>query len=127
MRGAKAAKAAAGGYVGGPRIAWRYGYRLEQRLDGRHEYMPVAEEQEAIRDMASRYLQGETLRQITDWLQESGIPNVTGRPWAHQAVGAILKREGESLRRRGRAAPRAVGESRAAGTARASRAESRGP
>lgn len=98
MQGAKRAKAAAGGYVGGPRLARRYGYRLESG-----EYLPVPAEQVIIGQMRERYTGGDTLAAVAAWLSGSDAQTSTGRDtWSAQAVAAILRREGVALRPRGR-------------------------
>jgi DNA invertase Pin-like site-specific DNA recombinase len=106
MRGGRAAKAKAGGYVGGKRtFGRRFGYELVEQDDGKHEYMPVAAEQSIIREMRERYESPATLAAIAAWLTASDAQTTAGNDaWSSQAVAAILKREGLKLRPRGRQA-----------------------
>jgi DNA invertase Pin-like site-specific DNA recombinase len=103
MAGGKRAKAAAGGYVGGRRLARRFGSELVCGEDGGCEYVEVPAEQDVIAEIRDRYSAGETLAAIAAWLTDSSHLTTTGRErWSPQAVAAILKREGVELRPRGR-------------------------
>jgi site-specific DNA recombinase len=51
-----------------------FGYEKDQ--------MTVVEsEAEVIREVAERYLAGESLKSLTSWLQENGVLSVAGLPW----------------------------------------------
>lgn len=39
------------------------------------------DEAQVIRDLAARFLAGESLRSLAVWLDEQGIPTVAGKPW----------------------------------------------
>ena len=102
MQGAKRAKAAAGGYVGGKPLARRFGSRLVPTSDG-HEYIDVPNERAIIDKMVAKYRDGDTLEAIATWLTDEKQPTTTGaRRWSRQAVALILRREGVELRPRGR-------------------------
>jgi hypothetical protein len=47
-------------------------------------------EAEVIRTMVARMLAGESARSITLWLNESGVPTVSGKPWSSTTVRAII-------------------------------------
>lgn len=102
MAGGKRAKAAAGGYIGGDRLARRFGSRLVLTSEGR-EYIDVLAERKVIDRMAARYRDGATLADIAAALTSAKVPTTTGgHRWSRQAVAGILKREGVELRPRGR-------------------------
>lgn len=48
------------------------------------------EEAEVIRNLATRYLAGESAHSLTSWLQEEGIPSATGGRWATGQVRQVL-------------------------------------
>lgn len=103
MSGGKRAKAAAGGYIGGERLARRFGSRLVLDGEGGREYIEVAAERKIIDGMAARYRDGATLADIAAALTRAKAATTTGREtWSAQAVAAILRREGVALRPRGR-------------------------
>lgn len=103
MRGGKRAKASAGGYIGGGRLARRFGSELVTDADGSRHYADVPAEREVIRRMVERYRAGATLQMIATALTASPFKTTAGRDrWSVQAVAAILKREGVELRPRGR-------------------------
>ncbi len=47
-------------------------------------------EAQVIRDLAARALAGESLRSLTVWLHQQGIPSVSGKPWRILTVRHIL-------------------------------------
>jgi DNA invertase Pin-like site-specific DNA recombinase len=104
MRGGKRAKRDAGGYIGGSRLARRFGYELAQLADGKLEYQPMPPEQAIIGDMRERYEAGETLEKIAASLSGRVETTTGGERWSRQAVAAILRREGVDIRSRGRKA-----------------------
>jgi DNA invertase Pin-like site-specific DNA recombinase len=73
--------AATGKYAGGGTRT--YGY--DDRRRGVRE-----KEAEVIRGLAARFLAGESLRSLCRWLNETGIPTVTGVPWTMQTLRRIL-------------------------------------
>ena len=67
-----------------------YGYRRGD--DGNPEIVP--EQAEVVREIYARYLAGASLRQIQDWLKDSGIMNALGNgDWTHAAIKGILTSE----------------------------------
>ncbi|TXN31947.1 recombinase family protein [Lacisediminihabitans profunda] len=50
----------------------------------------VESEAVAIRELASRYLAGESLGSLTAWLQDNGISSVAGLPWRTTALRQTL-------------------------------------
>jgi site-specific DNA recombinase len=66
-----------------------YGYtKLEK---GTHHQELVDGEAAVIRELARRVLAGESLLSLTRMLNESGVPTVSGRPWALQTLSGILR------------------------------------
>jgi DNA invertase Pin-like site-specific DNA recombinase len=45
----------------------------------------------AIRELFARFLAGESISSLVEWLDESGIRPVTGQPWRSPTVRNILK------------------------------------
>lgn len=43
-----------------------------------------------VRQMAERFLAGDSSRSLAAWLQEAGVPTVEGKPWRSPGVTAIL-------------------------------------
>lgn len=74
LQGAKRAKARRGGYVGGARRHRRYGYRLDERPDGRRAYVPVPEEQAVIAEIRELRAGQYTLRAICAELEAGACP-----------------------------------------------------
>jgi len=67
-----------------------YGYRRGD--DGNPEIVP--DQAEIVREIYARYLAGASLRQIQDWLKDSGIMNALGNgDWTHAAIKGILTSE----------------------------------
>jgi len=50
----------------------------------------VAEEADVIRSLVARFLAGESARSLATWLDESGVPTVSGKPWNTTTLKAIL-------------------------------------
>lgn len=48
------------------------------------------DEAAVIRAMVARYLAGESLRSLTTWVEASGVPSVTGKPWRTSTVRPII-------------------------------------
>lgn len=44
-----------------------------------------------VRRLVERYLAGESLRSLTNWLSEERVPTVTGKPWRSTSVRGLLK------------------------------------
>ncbi len=91
-----------GGYTGGPRLARRFGWRLEAGSDGKRDYVPVAEEREELDRMRAEYEAGASLQEVTDRLNAAGVSTTTGGRWSRQSVSVVLRRDGAELRGRGR-------------------------
>lgn len=49
------------------------------------------QEAQAIRDVAIRFLQGESLRSLCTWLDDEGIPTSTGKEWRTPTLGDTLR------------------------------------
>lgn len=43
-------------------------------------------EAQVLREMVTRYVSGESLHSLARWLEESGVPTVTGRPWRTTSI-----------------------------------------
>ena len=72
--------AEAGRPHGGPRA---FGYEPDK--------VTIREPEAAvIRQVVDRYLAGESTRSLATWLQETGVPSVSGKPWRTTTVRAIL-------------------------------------
>lgn len=50
----------------------------------------VESEAAVIREVADRYLAGESLASLTQWLQDSEVPTVQGAPWHTSALRQVL-------------------------------------
>ncbi|GMA91928.1 recombinase family protein [Homoserinibacter gongjuensis] len=50
----------------------------------------IESEAEVFRDLATRYLAGESLMSLTNWMQEQGIMSVAGKPWHTSVLRATL-------------------------------------
>lgn len=50
----------------------------------------IESEAAIIRDVAARYLAGESLTSLTVWMQEAGITSVVGKPWRTGTLRATL-------------------------------------
>jgi hypothetical protein len=50
----------------------------------------VESEAEVIRTVAARYLAGESLMSLTEWMQEQGILSVAGKPWRTSTLRTML-------------------------------------
>lgn len=48
-------------------------------------------EAQVIRDMAARFIAGESLRSLCTWLNDNGYPTSTGGEWATSSLGLLLK------------------------------------
>ncbi|WP_081449636.1 recombinase family protein [Cellulomonas flavigena] len=44
----------------------------------------------AVREVAARLLAGESLTSVTTWMQESGVPTVSGAPWRTHSVRQVV-------------------------------------
>lgn len=77
---------------GGPRP---FGYTRVYAGEGprrkilRDEINP--DEAAVVRECARRLLAGETLRSVTNWLNESGVPTSTGARWSKQALRWMMR------------------------------------
>ena len=60
-----------------------YGYE-DDRITIREDEAAI------IRDLADRYIAGESLRSLTTWLQDNGINTIDGGPWHTQTVRGLL-------------------------------------
>jgi site-specific DNA recombinase len=78
----KAQELAQAGKVGGGGTR-PFGYEADRR---------TLRESEAavVRDLAARFLAGESLGSLTRWLNEAGMPSVVGRGWSIQTVRRLL-------------------------------------
>jgi site-specific DNA recombinase len=78
----KARELAEAGKVGGGGTR-PFGYESDRR---------TLRESEAavIRDLAARFLAGESLGSLTRWLNDRGVPSVSGRGWSIQTVRRLL-------------------------------------
>jgi DNA invertase Pin-like site-specific DNA recombinase len=103
MKGGKRAKAASGGYVGGKRLARRFGSELATNADGELEYIDVLAERAVIEKLKRAYSGGAKLDDLAADLSKSPFQTTTGKEdWSRQTVAAVLKREGVQMRPRGR-------------------------
>ena len=98
----EASKRERGGYTGGPRLARRFGWRLEAGPDGKREYVPLPKERKELERMRAEYESGASLRAIAEGLNAARVRTTTGGRWSRQGVAAVLRREGVELRGRGR-------------------------
>ncbi len=79
----KAQEFAQAGKVGGGGTR-PFGYESDRRT--------LRESEAAVlRDLAARFLAGESLGSLTRWLNESGVPSVSGQGWSIQTVRRLLK------------------------------------
>jgi DNA invertase Pin-like site-specific DNA recombinase len=69
-----------------------YGYKL--RFDGEGKRRMVIDESAAaiVRQIIARYLNGEAIYSITEWLNEAGLPSYSGKPWTQRMGANILDR-----------------------------------
>jgi len=73
-------------------ISYKYLYAYEKGEDGRPRI--ILEQAEVVRDIYKRFLAGASLRQIKEWLESEGIPNVAGKEeWTISAIRGILTSE----------------------------------
>ena len=73
-------------------INYKYLYAYEKGEDGRPRIIP--EQAEVVRDIYKRFLAGASLRQLKEWLESEGIPNVAGKEeWTISAIRSILTSE----------------------------------
>jgi len=68
-----------------------YGYQIveagdHKRLEPDPDIAPI------IQEMARRYLAGETLQHICDWLNEGEITSPTGKRWTAKTLSQVLRR-----------------------------------
>lgn len=81
------------------RVARRMQQRAEQGLpnggtrpfgfnDDRITHRPT--EADTLRNLAARYLAGESLYSLTTWLHTEGVASVTGRPWLSGTLREVL-------------------------------------
>ena len=77
----KARENAEAGKPNGGRRA--FGYELGQMV-------VMESEAAAIREVVERYLAGESLTSLTEWLQTSGIPTVHDTPWHTSTIRQVL-------------------------------------
>jgi site-specific DNA recombinase len=71
-----------------PHGAPGYGYR---RIDGRDALEPV--EAAVVREIADRLLAGESVKAVTESLNERGIPSPYGREWSRVTTRHVVLRE----------------------------------
>ena len=73
-------------------INYTYLYAYEKGEDGKPQIIP--EQAEAVKEMYRRFLAGASLRQLKEWLESEGIPNVSGKAeWTISAIRSILTSE----------------------------------
>ena len=60
------------------------GERYNKRLRVRAEFVPV------LREMVDRAMRGDTYTSIAEWLDESGVSTVHGKPWSQTSVRTVL-------------------------------------
>ena len=63
-----------------------YGYKIR---DG--EIRTDENQREIVLKIFESYLEGGSIRQVMQELNEAGIPSPNGKPWVHGAVGNVLK------------------------------------
>jgi site-specific DNA recombinase len=68
-------------HIGGPRP---FGFENDRKT-----HRPV--EAQAIRDVAARYLAGESLRSLCVWLDDQGVPTAQGHAWRTPTLGDVLR------------------------------------
>jgi site-specific DNA recombinase len=68
----------------------RYGYKHARTDDDKATLDIVHEEAEIVREAASRYLSGESLRKIAIDLNHRGIPTATGKTWRVTTLKTML-------------------------------------
>src|SRR5262249_42604236 len=66
-------------------------YGFNEYEKGTHQVTLRPAEAEVIKDMAERYLAGESWRGLQHDLNERGVPTVTGRPWNSSVIRGILR------------------------------------
>ena len=73
-------------------INYKYLYAYEKGEDGRPRIIPG--QAEVVKSIYDRFLAGASLRQIKEWLESGGIPNVAGKEeWTISAIRSILTSE----------------------------------
>ncbi len=73
-------------------ICYKYLYAYEKGEDGRPRIIP--DQAEVVKSIYDRFLAGASLRQIKEWLESEGIPNVAGKEeWTISAIRGILTSE----------------------------------
>ena len=73
-------------------ICYKYLYAYEKGEDGRPRIIP--DQAEVVKSIYDRFLAGASLRQIKEWLESEGIPNVAGKEeWTISAIRSILTSE----------------------------------
>lgn len=73
-------------------ICYKYLYAYEKGEDGRPRIIP--DQAEVVKSIYDRFLAGASLRQIKEWLESEGIPNVAGKEeWTISATRGILTSE----------------------------------
>lgn len=73
-------------------INYKYLYAYERGEDGKPQIIP--EQGEVVREIYKRYLAGASLRQLKEWLEGEGIPDVAGKEeWSISAIRGILTNE----------------------------------
>lgn len=73
-------------------INYKYLYAYEKGEDGRPRIIP--DQAEVVKSIYDRFLAGASLRQIKEWLESEGIPNVAGKEeWTISAIRSILTSE----------------------------------
>lgn len=80
VRRAGEERARQGLHNGGPRS---FGYTTGREVD------PA--EAVVVREMMARYLAGESLRSLSLWLRQTGVPSVRGGPWGSNHVRQVLR------------------------------------
>lgn len=78
----KARQLAESGKVGGGGLR-PFGYEQDR-------VTVIESEAEVVRQLAARYLAGESLMSLTSWLQDNGITSVAGKPWRTGVVRTML-------------------------------------
>lgn len=88
LHGGRRRKQERGGYVGGPRLHPKYGYRLEQG-----EYVPAPEQQRVIEEIWRLRTTHATYAEIADTLNRRGERAPSGEAWYPMTVMRIFQRE----------------------------------
>ena len=105
-----------GAFFGKPPFGFEVvGERYNKRLQPRADLAPI------LRQMVVRALRGDTYTSIAEWLDESGVSTVHGKPWSQTSVRTVLANpalKGRVLNADGEVTHRFDGPMNAAGWAR---------